>query len=296
VSDSEAHFCCPSCNRLVLKGSSFCKVCGQVFERGDLKPCALCLEFKDLKRSHAIPNSVFKKLFNRGGGQAIVVNNDVETYAKRTNDSWWEHQLCLGCERHLNESYEEYSLLFLRGKRGKKIEHDRDITFSEVDITKIQLFFLSIFWRAANSEDLAYSHIFIPEPWNNELREYIFKKQPVPLNLVTVKISYLTYEGSNGDYSEKVAKGIIPSPFSRRLPYSRFSFCFLIEGFFIEFFTPGFGFKRVGVINPKKNILVVPFIDLLDIPEFVQGITMGIKKGFKEKAKGTHCVSFEVNE
>ncbi|MFZ2171945.1 MAG: hypothetical protein WAW61_20175 [Methylococcaceae bacterium] len=256
-----------------------------MFERGDLKPCALCLEFKDLKRSHAIPNSVFKKLFNRGGGQAIVVNNDVETYAKRTNDSWWEHQLCLGCERHLNESYEEYSLLFLRGKRGKKIEHDRDITFSEVDITKIQLFFLSIFWRAANSEDLAYSHVFIPEPWNNELREYIFKKLPVPLNLATVKISCLTYKGKMDGDSEKIISGIIKTPFLRIQLYNHVSFCFLFEGFFIEIFTPGFGFKREGIINPKKNVLVVPVIDLFDILEMKEAIKVGIQKGFKDKAK-----------
>ncbi|GEM_PF-656158 len=281
MSDSQAHFCCPSCKRLVLKGSSFCKVCGQEFERGDPKPCALCLEFKALKRSHAIPNSIFKKLSD--GCQSIVVTNDADTYAKRNNNSWWTYQLCDECEQLLNHSYEKYSLLFLRGEKGKKIEHDdRGITYSEVNIGKIQLFFLSIFWRAANSEDSAYSHVFIPEPWNNELREFIFKQQPVPLNLVTVKVSHLRYEGRNGDQSEKVAKGIIPSPFNRRLLYSRFSFCFLIEGFFIEFFTPGFGFKRVRVINPKMNILVVPFIDLFDIPELVQGITVGIKKGFKD--------------
>ena len=116
MSDSQAHFCCPSCNRLALKGSSFCKVCGQEFERGDPKPCALCLEFKALKRSHAIPNSSFQKIFN--GRQGIVVSNDVDTYVKRTNDSWKKYQLCDECEQHLNKSYEGYSLLFLRGKKG----------------------------------------------------------------------------------------------------------------------------------------------------------------------------------
>ncbi len=264
-------------------GSSLCRVCGQEFKRGDPKPCALCLEFKALKHSHAIPNSSFKRIFN--GRQAITITDDVDTYGKGTNDSWKTYQLCNECEQHLNQSYEAYSLLFLRGEKGKKIEHDKGITFSEVDIRKLQLFFLSIFWRAANSEDLAYSHVFIPEPWNNELREYILKRQSVPLNLVTVKISRLTYRSKKGGDSEKILKGIINTPFCRILPYSLFSFCFLMEGFFIEIFTPGFGFKREGVINPKKDILIVPFIDLFDIPEFKKTIIVGIQKGFKNKER-----------
>jgi hypothetical protein len=232
----------------VLKGSSLCKskICGQEFKHSEPKPCSLCLKFEELKQSHAIPNSCFRKVKNRSG-QAITISGDTNTYAKRTQESWWTYQLCDACEKHLNDSYEKYALLFLREKKGVNEENSGNIIFSDIDIVKIQSFFLSIFWRAANSADLAYSSVFIPEPWNNELREYIFKKQPVPYNHV--------------------------------------SFYFLFEGFFIEIFTPGFGFKREGIINPKKNILVVPVIDLFDIPEMKEAIIVGIQKGFKDKAK-----------
>ncbi len=281
--DSQTHFCCPGCNRLVLKGSSLCRVCGQAFKSGDPKPCALCLEFKDLKRSHAIPNSSFIEIFN--GGQGITVTDDIDTYAKRNNDSWWTRQLCNECEQHLNQSYEKYSLSFLRGGKGEKIEYTKGNTFSEVDIEKIQLFFLSIFWRAVNSEEPAYNYVFIPEPWNDQLREYINKKQPTPLNLATVKISCLTYKGKRDDRSERAVKGIIIKPFIRFLPYRLYAFCFLLEGFFIEIFTPGFGFKREGILNPKNNNLFVPYVDVYDIPEVIQTIKIGIMKGFKNNKK-----------
>lgn len=274
--DSETHFSCPNCNSLVLIGSSLCKVCGHTFKCGDPKPCALCLKFKKLKRSHAIPNSSFKKIYN--GRQAIFVSGDVKAHGKCTNDSWWKFQLCNECEQHLNKSYEGYSLLFLRGEKGKKIESDGHITFSEVAIEKLQLFFLSIFWRAANSEDLAYRKMYIPEPWNNQLRQYIDKNQLVPLNLMTVKISRLTYRGKKEGETQIIPNEIIFKPFCRQLLYNCFSFCFLLEGFFIEVFMPGHGFKAKGVINPKKDILVVPFIDLFDIPEFKQATSVLDKK------------------
>jgi len=200
------HFHCPDCNRLVLTGSSLCKVCGQKFKGGVPKPCALCLNFNELKRSHAIPNSSFKKIFR--GRHAKIVTNDTETDGNRTNDSWKTHQLCNECEQHLNSSYEGYSLLFLRGEKGKKTESENHISFSELKIEKLQLFFLSIFWRAANSEDEAYREMYIPEPWNNELREYIYKNQFVPLSLMTVKISRLTFRGKKEGEAQVILNGI----------------------------------------------------------------------------------------
>ncbi|MDO9106179.1 MAG: hypothetical protein Q7U57_14600 [Methylovulum sp.] len=229
-----------------------------------------------MKRSHAIPNSSFKKIFS--GRQARILTNDAETHGNPTNDSWKTYQLCNECEQHLNKSYEGYSLLFLRGKKGKKIESDGHITFSELKIEKLQLFFLSIFWRAANSEDVAYREIFIPEPWNNELREYIYKNHFVPLNLMTVKISRLTYRGKKEGKTQMILNGMIFKPFYRQLLYNCFAFCFLFEGFFVEIFMPGHGFKAKGVINPKKDILVASFLDLFDIPEFKQAASVMDKK------------------
>jgi len=155
------HFACPECNRFVLKGSGLCKVCGHEFEAGDQKPCALCLKFKPLCKSHAIPNSSFKKIFN--GCQAVVVTDDGK-YAEKTNNSCWTEQLCHDCETFLNENYDAYSLPRLRGKRGQKIQHTDYLTLLDVDFAKLYTFFLAVFWRAANSDDPAYRAVGIPQP------------------------------------------------------------------------------------------------------------------------------------
>lgn len=75
------------------------------------------------------------------------------------------------------------------------------------------------------------------------------------------------------------------TPFHRLL-HKRISFFFIMEGFFVEISTPGFGFKErenKGVLNPKNNILVCPFIHPYDVPEFWQNIGIGMHKGFKKK-------------
>ena len=287
--DPNTHFICPGCNRFVLKGSSFCRVCGLEFKPGDKKPCALCLEFKDLKHSHAIPNSFFKELTKGSDGkkglQAIVVTGDSDTYAKRTNESWWTEQLCLDCEQRINQKYEKYCLAHLRGQRGRKIRHDGGITFKEFDLEKLQLFSLSIFWRAANSEHPSYSRVFIPEPWNDELRKHILDERPVPLGLATVKVSHLKDKRKNGIITDKALTEIIMTPFHRLLN-NRISFFFIMEGFLVEISTLWrFRERQVrGVLNPKQNILVCPFIHPYDIPEFRHNIFVGMRKGFEDGA------------
>lgn len=268
---ASANFSCPNCNALVLRGSSFCKVCNQKFEP-EPRPCALCLEFKHLQNSHIIPNSSFRKI--KKNGKAILVSADKPV--SNTQDSWYEPQLCEDCEKLLSK-FEVYALSVLREKNVKTIINDKSISFVDIDVQKIQLFFLSIFWRAANSEKSEYKRVCLPEPWNNELRQYILSNKSVPLNSVTVKISYLTHHGQRNSDNEKALKGMIAMPFHREHLYNRFSFCFLMEGFFIEFFTPGFGFKREGIVNPKRNVITMLFINEYDIPEFRECLRSAIR-------------------
>lgn len=248
--------------------------------------CALCLEPAELRRSHAIPDSVFKRITRKNNGQAISFNDDDVSLVDYSSDSWWEYQLCGSCEQHLNNSYERYSLSAIRGSKGNILKHDFGVTFSGIDTLKMQLFFLSVFWRAANSGNEAYKNVYIPEPWNNELRVHLLNETRVPLRLMTVKISRLIDRSAGGGFSLNVLKSIIVSPFFRELPGRKFSFCFLFEGFFIEIFMPGHTLKQragQGVINPLKNIMVAPYLNVFDIPEVVRILVAGYKKNLEGK-------------
>ena len=248
--------------------------------------CALCLETKDLQRSHAIPDSIFKRISKKNNGQAISFNDDDTSPVDYSSDSWWEYQLCSNCEQHLNTSYEQYSLSAIRGGKGEVIKHDFGVTFSKVDTLKLQLFFLSIFWRAANSQNEAYQKVYIPEPWNNDLRLHLLNKSRVPLRFMTVKISRLIDRTAEDGFSLAALRDVIASPFFRKLPGRKFSFCFLFEGFFIEIFVPGHTLRHrteKGVINPLNKIIVAPYLNVFDIPEFVELLVAGYRKNLEGK-------------
>lgn len=250
--------------------------------------CALCLNNADLRRSHAIPDSVFKRISKENNGQSIRFKDDDMSLVDYSSDSWWEYQLCGNCEQHLNRNYEQYSLSAMRAGKGKISKHDIGVTFSEVDTLKLQLFFLSIFWRAANSHNEAYQKVYIPEPWNNELRLHLLNKTRVPLRFMTVKISRLIDRSTDGGFSLSNLKNVIASPFFRKLPNRKFSFCFLFEGFFIEIFMPGYTLKQraaKGVINPLNKAVVAPYLNIFDIPEILNLLVAGYKKNLEGKVK-----------
>jgi len=260
-----------------------CQVCGQKFELSDPKPCGLCLEFNELVRSHAIPNASFKIISK--GRQAVVVTADIGRHPAGSNESFKTYQLCSGCEKFLNKEYDSYALPRLRGQKGKRILYGEGVTLIGIDLTKLQLFFLSVFWRAANSEYLAYSQVFIPEPWNNEIRECILNKQPVPLDLSTVKISLLKDMRKEKFLSDEVLAKIIMEPF-HRLSDNNISFNFIFEGWFVEIFTPGLDLKErqsMGVIYSERIRLTCPFIHPYDIHEFSEIIIPGIQKDIEKK-------------
>lgn len=251
-----------------------------------ISKCALCLQFKDLRRSHAIPDSVFKVIFRKNNGKAISFETDEVSPVTYSTDSWWEHQLCDCCERHLNLSYETYSLSAIRGKKGRVVKSELGVSISGVDALKLQLFFSSILWRAGKSKNDAYKKVRIPDDLDEILRSHILAQSRIPLRKLTVRVSRLIDRSIDGAFSMDVLRNIVCTPFVRRISLDSFVYCFLFEGFFIELFVPGYRFNKTsefGVINPKNKILMIPYIDIFDIPEFVDALLMGYKKNKEGK-------------
>ncbi|CAG0990285.1 hypothetical protein ANRL3_02727 [Anaerolineae bacterium] len=286
------HFACPECNRSILKGSGLCKGCGHEFEAGDQKPCALCLQFKPLRKSHAIPDACFREISK--GRQAIAVTDDGK-YAKKTNDSWWIKQLCDDCETYLNKNYDAYSLARLRGGRGQKIQHNEYLTLQDVDFVKLYTFFLSVFWRAANSDNPAYRCVYIPQPWNEQIREYVLGQNPDLigiLKIATVRLSFLKDLREEKFLDDNCLSETIAEPFARLDEKNeRASFNFIMKGFFVEIFTPGLRLserKTKGIIDLRcieNNKLDCSFVHPYDIPELAKTIFVGVRPGFKKSKK-----------
>ncbi|MFM8342093.1 MAG: hypothetical protein ACKN9F_07735 [Methylomonas sp.] len=239
-----------------------------LIEKTSEKPCALCFGFRELQRSHAIPNSFFKKVIN--GRQATVVTKNGK--CKPSNSSWASYQLCYDCENHLNKSYEQYSVSFLKGKRGIVNKNQNSIEFYNLEIEIIYLFFLSVFWRAANSEIIEYSKVVIPDIWSDRIRKSIANKDIGSSELVKVRLSRLIYK----DETEKT-KQLIAIPFCRQISEQNFCFCFVFGGFFIEFFLPSIDLCGNGVVTLETRELKIPFIDLYNIPELFDIVEKGCR-------------------
>lgn len=244
-----------------------------------MKQCALCLVTTELSKSHIIPNSVFRRILQENQGKAITFSDDKQSPIKYSSDSWWEYLLCCDCESLLNAHYEGYSIALLRGSQGRVTRGNHGVTIREANLQRFQLFLMSVYWRAAVSSHPSYSTIFITEPFGSEIRKALKNDCPIALRLATIKISRLI-DYTEGGFSLSVLKSLIISPFARRVT-SGFSFCFLIEGFFIEIFTPGLRHKsrsQKGILHPDKPVFLIPYLHIFDVPEIFNLMMSGYGK------------------
>jgi hypothetical protein len=245
--------------------------------------CKLCLVGTDIQKSHAIADSVFKKIFRANSGKAITFSRDEENISY-SSDSWWDHQLCSSCETLLNINYEKYSLQVIRAQKGIFNKTEHGLTFSGVNLHIFNMFFLSIFWRAANSGHKAYKNVVMLDKDNEFLREALFHNRPVPISRFSVKIERLIDRTTQGGFTMESLKELIVSPFCRiheTHKINNVSVCFIFEGFFIQIYMPGLKLKNrttAGVINKSKIILSTPYLDLFSIKEIEALMVEGYSK------------------
>lgn len=245
--------------------------------------CKLCNKQKDLQLSHAVGDSVFKKVFRTNSGKAISVTSGDEAIGY-CSDSWAEHQLCADCEKLLNLEYEQYSLGVLRGKKCTFSKSDFGLSFSGLDQNKLIMYFLSIYWRAANSGHPSYENTVILEHDNEYLRNALLNNLKIPSGKFSVKVSRVIDLSESKGFTPEGIKEFIVSPFCRiheTDKVNNISVCFMFEGFFIEVYIKALKIKerkKHGVLSKAKGSLVIPYLNLFDIEEIVGLMVTGYGK------------------
>lgn len=245
--------------------------------------CKLCKKQRDLQVSHAVGDSIFKKIFRANSGKAISITSGDEAIGF-SSDSWAEYQLCLSCEKLLNLEYEMYSLGVLRGKNCKFAKSDLGLLFSGLNQHNLIMYFLSIYWRAANSGHPSYKNVVIHEDDNEYLQNAIFNNLKVPSGKFSIKLSRVVDLSVSEGFTAESLKGLIVSPFCRIYgghKVNNISVCFMFEGFFIEIYIKRLKVKerkRHGILSKAKDRLFVPYLNLFDIKEVVELMVTGYGK------------------
>jgi hypothetical protein len=238
--------------------------------------CKLCQKYKELRNSHAIPDSIFRTIFKKDLGKAILLTTDDHDVVY-SSDSLDTQQLCDDCEKKLNHEYEVYSINLLRNAY-KNVKRTREgVCFSNVDVEKLMKFILAIYWRAAVSEHESYSGAVMNaklfhKDGANKLRNCLLNNLDIPKSLFSVQVRRLC--DSTGSWDLNILKELIVTPFSR--PYGKemkTSVNFVIEGFYISVVMPSLSNKERRqdlVLYPRGNQFVAKFIDYSSIPELVE--------------------------
>ena len=122
--------------------------------------CYLCKKKSELKKSHIIPEFVYKDLYD-SKHRFHVLSTLKETPRPIEQKGIKEKLLCGSgkCEQQLS-IYEKYAKEVLMGGVEITVKDEGDIIFvSDVDYQKFKLFQLSILWRASICNDKMFSRV-----------------------------------------------------------------------------------------------------------------------------------------
>lgn len=142
--------------------------------------CKLCGKIKQLKKSHIIPNSVFKALYDRGNNvpQYYKLPTEPDDPVSRDQGGIWEHLLCQSCEQRLGV-WEKYGIEVLRDGKGvsTQIISERAIKLNDIDYVNFKFFLLAILWKASIAQNPSFKEVELEEH-ENKLKKMILTDNP----------------------------------------------------------------------------------------------------------------------
>jgi hypothetical protein len=169
--------------------------------------CALCLQSRDLRKSHFLPRALYKRPRSPGlpNPYPLLISIADE---RQTARQAWQHLLCSECEQRFHERGEDWVLRHcarnartfklreaLLSSRGDRQPESDDLFLADripdVNADALCYFALSVIWRAAvrswrlegaTAEALSLGH------YQEQLRRYLLGESPHPDDVVVVLI------------------------------------------------------------------------------------------------------------
>ncbi len=162
--------------------------------------CALCNRFEQLRKSHIIPEFMFKPMYDEKH-RYIVLSTDDKTPNRFNQKGLRERLLCPDCETRLSV-WETYTRSLFYGDgvpvRPLNTPSGRFLIMEGIDSTKFRLFQLSILWRASVSKLPFYRNVNLG-PFERQIRDQILSSDPGDFDFVPCLLFALLANGSPMD-------------------------------------------------------------------------------------------------
>jgi hypothetical protein len=231
--------------------------------------CQLCEKLTDLCDSHAIPSAHFRPMLRAGNGAAIATVDDELTPIQRSSDTWSTNQLCLLCERILNEEYDGYGIAVFKGKQGRVKPTPYGVSLQDVDVGRLRTFLLSILWRMSTSVHDVYLNAHLPTDIKEELRVTLLSRRRYKSSKLHLSLQRLHDSTPQGGFSTEDFRSVVMSPFiSKNSTY--YAICFLMFGFLVRIFVPNLPAKErktTPLVLANSSLVFAPLLEFTQFPE-----------------------------
>ena len=251
--------------------------------RSSTKPrrCALCLEVRELQKSHIIPNAIFRRTMRKYDGKLITTDDSETGVVQRTSDTWWDYLLCKACELHLSQ-YEKVGIETMRGERkGILRRHDYGVTFTGYSYSAMKLYFSAILWRAAISSLGPFSKVLLPPSLSEKVRRSLLAGDAPPPFTLACRLALLhdPTPKDRGGMDDEALKELVISPRLRE-KVGCFSFIFVFESYLLEIYVPTIppALRNQHGILKREGPWLVPRINFLEIAELMDVVGTALRK------------------
>jgi hypothetical protein len=242
--------------------------------------CRLCVNERQLSRSHIIPNALFRRIKQRDAGKGVSFDDSKDGVVEHTSESWWEYLLCEDCEQRL-AALDKAGVELLRAARKAANKPKDGVLVEPFDYTGLKRFLTSIVWRAAVSTLPEFHQVVLPSAYADDLRKSLLTERALAPNQLACRLEILfdATQASRGGFSADNLGQLIPSPHARLLS-GRASFLFVLDGFLVELFAadaPHKEWRRLGMLKDERKFYIPPR-NIFDVPELKQLLVAGFAK------------------
>jgi hypothetical protein len=238
-----------------------------------VRPCALCLQERELRQSHAIPKTFIRTILAANSGSAILIPTGPGKI-RRGNDTLHGLLLCDECEKFTNVQIDAPGIRAL-----KELKRRADTGTSirlDYPADAMARFLTSVLWRAVQIPN--YTPVKLTARMLETLRQVVLHAKPSPLTFMSIRLGRLSdrTEGFNGKSLAHFIFPPMPHPLGRQQAITM-----AMHGVVVEFTIPrvrAATLMHPGYLKKGSPAIALPDYDIFVSAPILQALVAGYDK------------------